>query len=86
MPHLGVSCVGYGAGSRNQVLIEAMSVVPWWMCSRLSWRVAAARTCLSLLKQHWAVFREAPDAGGRARAWHRLDLHGPAPEILQDTP
>jgi hypothetical protein len=60
------------------------------MCSRLSWRVAAARTCLSLLKQHWAVLRvacrEALDAGGRAPAWHRLDLHGPAPEILPDTP
>lgn len=52
------------------MLIEAMPVVPWWMCSRLSWRVASARTCLSLLKQHWAVLRvacrEAPDAGGRA--------------------
>jgi len=35
--------VDHGTGSRSQILIDATSTLPWYMNSRLSYRVATAR-------------------------------------------
>jgi hypothetical protein len=44
-------------GSRSQILIEAMSMVPWKTKSRLSVRMATARNVLSLWKARSTVLR-----------------------------
>ena len=44
-------------GSRSQIRIDARSMVPWYMNSRLSYRVATARNCLSLEKEPSTVLR-----------------------------
>jgi hypothetical protein len=56
----------HGTGSRSQIRIEATSTVAWYMNSRLSYRVATARNCLSLLKHRSTVLRSLYRAGSKA--------------------